>query len=141
MEKLHLREPIVAYRAWRIANGLLQSCVQNFIWVPYERMDASCNQLVAFHGAGVPTLKCSCGIYACTTMDQLRRFFLSVSGLCVIGRVALWGKVIGHEYGYRAKFAYPQTLFLSEDEDTNRLIREVADRYATECIPLEYMAA
>jgi len=25
----------------------------------------------------------------------------------VFGRVALWGKVIEHEYGYRAQFAYP----------------------------------
>ena len=30
----------------------------------------------------------------------------------MLGRVALWGKVIEHERGYRARFAYPQRLRL-----------------------------
>ena len=30
----------------------------------------------------------------------------------VLGRVALWGRVIEHEHGYRARFAYPQRLRL-----------------------------
>ena len=30
----------------------------------------------------------------------------------VLGRVALWGRVIEHELGYRARFGYPQRLGL-----------------------------
>ena len=30
----------------------------------------------------------------------------------MLGRVALWGRVIEHEYGYRAQYAYPQRLRL-----------------------------
>ena len=30
----------------------------------------------------------------------------------VRGEVYLWGKVIEHEYGYRAEFAYPKTIYL-----------------------------
>ena len=30
----------------------------------------------------------------------------------MLGRVALWGRVIEHEHGYRARFAYPQRLRL-----------------------------
>jgi hypothetical protein len=30
----------------------------------------------------------------------------------VIGRVALWGRVVEHEFGYRGEFAYPQRVRL-----------------------------
>jgi len=30
----------------------------------------------------------------------------------VLGRVALWGRVVEHELGYRARFGYPQRLRL-----------------------------
>jgi hypothetical protein len=30
----------------------------------------------------------------------------------VIGRTALWGRVIEHEHGYRAEYAYPQVLYV-----------------------------
>ncbi len=30
----------------------------------------------------------------------------------MLGRVALWGRVIEHELGYRARFGYPQRLRL-----------------------------
>ena len=30
----------------------------------------------------------------------------------MLGRVALWGRVIEHEHGFRAQYAYPQRLRL-----------------------------
>lgn len=41
-------------------------------------------------------------------MDLLRR----TRSPAVLGRVALWGRVIEHELGFRARFGYPQTVRL-----------------------------
>ena len=47
------------------------------------------------------------GLYR-QAIDHLRRTRCPA----VLGRVALWGRVIEHEHGYRARFAYPQRLRL-----------------------------
>jgi hypothetical protein len=140
-EEQTLHEVIVACRAWRIADGYLQSCTQNCIWQPRQRMDAHCNQMGAFHATIVPVWKCTCGFYAYKTDAALRasEFLIPRGGLGVAGRVALWGRVIDHEIGYRAQHSYPQVLYLSGDRRIDELIRRVADRYAVECVPEEFL--
>lgn len=59
-----------------------------------------------FHDA--PVADCRCGLHASPTLDILRRTRCPA----VLGRVALWGRVIEHERGYRARFAYPQRVRL-----------------------------
>jgi hypothetical protein len=49
-------------------------------------------------------------VYAAKSLDHLRKTGLDRFG--VLGEVNLWGTVIEHELGYRARFAYPKTLFL-----------------------------
>ncbi|MGH2635532.1 MAG: hypothetical protein ACRDHU_05230 [Actinomycetota bacterium] len=56
----------------------------------------------------VPGLDCTCGIHATHTFDLLRR----TRDPAVLGMVALWGRVLEHEHGYRAEFGYPQRLAL-----------------------------
>ena len=53
----------------------------------------------------------SCGIYAMKSRDDLDP---NRESDVVIGTVALWGRVIEHAKGYRAKFAYPIMLDLRE---------------------------
>lgn len=131
-----LHEPIIAYRAWRIAESRLVSCTCDCVWQPRERMDAHCNHKGAMHEARAPVWECSCGFYAYKTDAALTASeYLGVAGgFTVGGRVALWGRVIDHELGYRAERAYPQVLYLRGDR-LDDLIKRLADCYAVECMP------
>lgn len=55
-----------------------------------------------------PELDCSCGLHAMHDPDLLRR----TRDPAVLGSVALWGRVIEHEHGFRAELGYPQRLRL-----------------------------
>jgi hypothetical protein len=100
-----LHEPILAYRAWRIARSKLLSCTCECVWKPRERMDACCNRN-AIH-AHVPAWDCQCGFYAYKTESALAasEYVSMRQEPTVTGRVALWGRVIDHKFGYRGKHA------------------------------------
>lgn len=129
-----LYEPILAYRAWRIGVSKLLSCLCDCYWKPRERMDASCNRN-GIH-AYVPAWECRCGFYAYKSEAALAASDYTDMGNdpTVCGRVALWGRVIDHDLGYRAQHAYPQVLYLRGDQRDD-LIRRIADCYAIECLP------
>lgn len=105
-------EPILAWRSWtltgrRDGDGLLLRPVTagSRPWRPREVAHATC-RLAWSHEA--PNLDCSCGLHAARELEALRRTRCPA----VLGRVALWGRVIEHEHGYRARFGYPQRLRL-----------------------------
>lgn len=58
----------------------------------------------------VPDEGCTCGVYA----HKDRRFILDHYDRTVIGVVALWGKVIDAENGYRARYAKPVMLAVAD---------------------------
>lgn len=77
---------------------------------PYRRYDC-----VGKHaGQEAPVLDCSCGFYATTDVQRLpipnpddyRREWV------VVGQVVMWGKLIEHELGWRAQYAYPGRVFV-----------------------------
>lgn len=103
-------EPILAWRTWALtghrdgAHLLLRPVAgRSRPWKPLEVAQAGCKH-ARLHGA--PHLDCTCGLYGAHDVDILRRTRCPA----VLGRVALWGRVIEHEYGYRAEFAYPQLV-------------------------------
>jgi len=105
-------EPILAWRSWtltgrRDGEGLLLRPVtaSSRPWRPREIAQATC-RLAWSHEA--PNQDCSCGLHATRELDTLRKTRCPA----VVGRVALWGRVIEHEHGYRARYAYPQRLRL-----------------------------
>lgn len=105
-------EPVLAWRSWtltgrRDGGGLLLRPVTagSRPWRPLEVAQATC-RLAWSHEA--PNVDCSCGLHATREMALLRRTRCPA----VVGRVALWGRVIEHEHGYRARFGYPQRLRL-----------------------------
>jgi hypothetical protein len=74
----------------------------------------------------VPKENCSCGIYAARDANHLEILHYAQQGIC--GEVYLWGKVVEHEQGYRAQFAYPKNFVIPIDmipysmrEASNRL--------------------
>ena len=105
-------EPIVAWRAWaltghRDGSGLLLRPVARRArtWKPRTIVEASC-RASRWHEAPDPA--CTCGLHGAHGIDVLRKTRCPA----VLGRVALWGRVIEHQHGYRARFAYPQRLRL-----------------------------
>lgn len=105
-------EPIMAWRAWSLSGRrdgteLLLRPVAGRArpWKPLEAAEAVCKH-ARLHRA--PSLGCSCGLHGTHGVEILRR----TRTPAVVGRAALWGRVIEHELGYRAQFAYPQLLGL-----------------------------
>jgi DNA-binding CsgD family transcriptional regulator len=143
-------EPIVGYRLWGYRStdgrGELHSfnCHLGDTTCPWEGAGSSwvvalCSQDRRRHA--VPDEKCTCGFYA---MNELARLVavaplpLSVlSGIIpiedsdeddmmVMGRVELAGKVIEHDYGYRAERA--RIAELIPIEGTERAVMRMANR-------------
>jgi hypothetical protein len=103
-------EPILAWRTWglrREKHGSLRlRPVTGRVgpWEPGEPVHAVCRR--RFHRAPRPS--CRCGLYASREVELLRR---APDGT-VLGSVALWGRVVEHQMGFRGEFAYPQRLGL-----------------------------
>jgi hypothetical protein len=105
-------EPIVAWRAWALTGHrdgtelLLRPVAKRArTWRPREVVEASC-RTSRWHEAPDPA--CTCGLHGTHGLEVLRK----TKCPAVLGRVALWGRVVEHEQGYRAQFAYPQRLRL-----------------------------
>lgn len=107
--------PSVGYRAWLLDSaGHLRSPqvpIDNKpCWVPLQPLEGVCDQTHE-----VPGDSCGCGIYAKTTLQGVRSHFWPASGSMVLGEVALWGRTVEHEGGYRSQYAYPTHLFVAKD--------------------------
>lgn len=115
--------PLVGWRAWSV-RGLpalrLVSVFSYVSWLPgHNVVVAECRPDANLHGwqwrdltacPEAPTPGCNCGIHACAdpSSDVLHEAIAcslaSVHGGAV-GRVALWGRVVQHEDGFRAQYA------------------------------------
>jgi hypothetical protein len=107
-----LAEPILAWRAWTIAGTsdgrtvrLCPIAGDRRPWPPRRPKVADCAR-GAHHAA--PGFDCTCGIHAMHEREGLRR----TRDPSAVGTVALWGTVVEHELGFRARIGYPQRLRL-----------------------------
>jgi hypothetical protein len=122
-EAEHQTEPVLGWRAWRLGRtdeGLrIVPTTPRSAWEPRVAIHATCSgahtreymvynpELAATHRSPEPG--CTCGIHAIKDPARLAR---SGRSAAVVGRVAMWGRVIEHTKGYRAEFAYPSRLRL-----------------------------
>lgn len=84
---------IVAFRAWRLKAGLLQSMAAETLWGPDEPMAGEVKSL---------------GVHAFKRQADACNYAASYPpNPIVIGRIQLWGEVVEHEHGYRAEFGRP----------------------------------
>jgi len=114
--------PVVGYRIWQWDATGLRS-LNGEKWLPHQPLSAVCRAAASGSIAGLsktahnptesPYFSCTCGVYAAKTIEHLRQCGYKRFG--VRGEVFLWGKVVEHERGWRAEFAYPKTLFLAAD--------------------------
>jgi len=89
--------PIRAWRLWKIRGERLVSLTREVAWKPGQPLHAE-------YGPGQYSLD---GIYAVKTREHK---FGAYDGDKVLGEVGLWGRVIEHEHGFRAEYAYPIRL-------------------------------
>jgi len=106
-----LPEALSAWRAWGLAGSrdgsevhLLPVAGRPRPWPAAEPARATCRR----HHRRVPDLACRCGLHAMRLADPLRR----TRDPAVVGTVALWGRIVEHEFGFRAELGYPQRLSL-----------------------------
>ena len=105
----------IGWRAWWATGGHLcptEPLPTSAIWTPRRAAVATC--LYGCTGLEVPKEGCVCGIAACKENTDLGRLNLGpiYERVRVIGEVALWGKIIEGERGWRAARAYPVRLYV-----------------------------
>lgn len=129
-------EPIIGWRWWWIPNGSerLTTGQPSIQWEPRQPFVAEHQRRPAtpLHDSPVctdPPCDGTCGIYAwkdqATLIDAGRRLFRA--DRYVFGPVYLWGRVIEHQRGYRAQFAYPKAIVCSTFD--TRETKALADTY------------
>jgi hypothetical protein len=99
---------------------MLTSITMREQWPAGRALEASCDRA----GHPAPRWGCWCGIWAfafpevawrrINRADYLRKMIGTVAGppVPVFGKVALWGKIVLCEQGFRAQFAYPTELYV-----------------------------
>lgn len=110
-ERVVLTDPVDGWRTWTVA-GSRDGTDARLLPIAGRGRWPVRSPMLAVCGKGrhhrVPGVACTCGIHATHDPDVLRR----TRDPAVLGRVALWGRVLEHELGYRAELAYPQRLAL-----------------------------
>ncbi len=105
-------EPVEAWRTWALTGRrdgshllLRPVAARSRPWPAGRGAVATCR---TGWGHPAPHVDCTCGLHGTHELDLLRR----TRSPAVLGRVALWGRVIEHELGFRARFGYPQRIRL-----------------------------
>jgi hypothetical protein len=92
--------PIIAWRLWKIRqDGILLSVSANAAWPTGAPMQGEPDSAGEWGGNN------RYGIYAMKTRELLTGHAYGRD--CLVGQVALWGRVVEHQHGYRAEYAYP----------------------------------
>jgi hypothetical protein len=122
-------EPVVGWRAWTArrseadhpdATWGLHSVAYVAEWPVGAPLRARC-RLPRNACRDIPGQRCRCGIYAVNGPVEAYRYMRNprrvISGTfsgvpIVLGEVALWGRIVVGELGWRGEFGYPRRLFL-----------------------------
>jgi hypothetical protein len=127
---LRVVEYAEGWRVWCIqetASGLrLASVIHDAAWPRGTDLVALCN--LGEHVA--PDVECTCGIHAAREPASLWTYLRGrdepATVARVLGQVALWGRVIEHEHGWRAERAFPLS-FVTGDPLLQRRLSSLVD--------------
>jgi hypothetical protein len=137
-------EPIVGWRCWRVLPMQMLSEGERYrlcaagtngfpkVWEPRSAVVAQCASFGSRHEA--PHRSHECGIYAYESQAEGEAMFANLWGwnagpgiIWAFGRVSLWGRVIEHELGWRAQYAYPYEITVfTNGKAATALAREYA---------------
>jgi hypothetical protein len=108
-------EAMTGWRAWALgitADGdpeLRPIVYSGERWPAREVAQARCPPR-AGSGHRSPEARCTCGLYVVDGLDRLPA--ITGRDVTVIGSASIWGRLVEHESGFRAEFAYPSRLRL-----------------------------
>jgi hypothetical protein len=122
--------PIVAFRQWRLVDGVLKSMFVAGDWLEPEQ-HARCYARL-HNDEDVPAKECSCGIYA--YYDPVPRMASAGTRELVAGVVVLWGQIELHATGLRGEYARLIALELPLSRGRKR--RELAAAAARLSVPV-----
>ncbi len=117
-------EPLIGWRCWHVLlhEGLLRPIFKRgLVWKPRQPHEAVCPD----HPHEVPADHCKCGVWTVChplLLDEIGwqvvppQGISKLPGVLVVGEVSLWGKIIQHERGWRAGYAYPRHLYVFTDD-------------------------
>jgi hypothetical protein len=144
-------EPVLGWRVWLVVEDLgvlrLASVLYPTVWQPRHEMTARCE--LAPHARGFhrpPHGECSCGLYAAAALTDAVSYFDGYGQRSrspvyrVLGRVALWGRVIEGDRGWRSSYGYPARIYVPEvclGGDGSRAADEIALALADYGVPIE----
>lgn len=143
-------EPLIAWRGWRVGEdgGLYGPTASAALWIPGE----PCRALCGLHAPGqagnrylgegrkhpiwtAPQPRCTCGFYCYKNLSiellSMLDGFTHYNQAC-FGQVKIWGRVIEHEDGYRAQYAYPKAVIVGADAVCQRQIETIRKEYRIE---------
>jgi hypothetical protein len=106
--------PIHAFRMWGVTNGGLVGMVERW---PGPEMEATCKKLPLNPDVPHTDVRCGeprCGIYAAKRPDPIFEEIPSEGGWA-IGLVALSGKIVEHDLGFRAQRARVEAIVIQHD--------------------------
>lgn len=112
LEKEVVAGPILTYRVWtiRIGTGQLWSTgIGDASWAFGDPQPARCKGLLFNESHDPPMSGCQCGYWTLTEWKAAEDLARSMSS--IIGKAAIWGKVIKLAHGYRSQYAYPYELY------------------------------
>jgi hypothetical protein len=123
----------VGWRAWTVvetsAGPRLTSPMRGrILWPPDRALVAQCTT----RGHDVPDSSCTCGLYA---VHDPAGAVWAVPDRTVIGYVALWGRVVEGERGWRASHGFPLMLLCPLTTPPERR-RRLAEAYRVPVVPL-----
>ena len=120
--------PVVGWRVWVVMDteeGLrLGSVIHEGRWTPGTTALAACRRQEDVFAAPLPphptpSAECACGFHAARdSVDALAylRGRDDPTTVCrIVGEVALWGRLVETERGWRASAAYPVRLYVPDD--------------------------
>ena len=120
--------PVLGWRAWAVtetAAGLrLGSVLYDEVWTPGTTALATCRRREDFFAEpmpphSTPSAACGCGFHAARdaadALSYLRGRNEPTTVCRILGEVAVWGRLVETEAGWRAAAAYPVRLYAPED--------------------------
>jgi hypothetical protein len=120
--------PVLGWRAWAVvetAAGLrLGSVLYDEVWTPGTTALAVCRRREDLFAAplsphATPTMDCGCGFHAARDAADALSYLRGrnePSTVCrILGEVALWGRLVETEAGWRAAAAYPVRLYAPDE--------------------------
>jgi hypothetical protein len=133
--------PVQGWRAWvvteTVAGLRLGSVLHDDVWTPGTTALATCRRHDDLFAAPVaphetPGLECGCGFHAAhdpvDALTYLRGRNEPATVCRILGEVALWGRLVETEAGWRAGAAYPLRLYVDDPA--------IGEALAVYCVPV-----